>query len=584
MRKVLISLIVAGLSFFCLAVPALAQEQPLYAVSFESELDNESGLKVTQILTVTNPSKTLLISSLDLQMPLSSSSLRITYNDQPLPARLDGQHLSIDLSRDPIGLEKSRVFVLDYRAAVNIELVGSVRRVVLPTVQARDGITVNEFKLTYPKKWGEISYCNRLFQNVSEDSTRKKINFTGAVNELIISFGRPNFASINASWSMRNVSKEKANLLVPVPASQAGSFELHGQNGADTGYIDENGNHFLLVALDPGQEKSGNFVGEYQFNGINLAENKALDRFYNDASELGLTAEDTVYTSYFKVLAKLNPGRTKTFAPRTGIATVLEKAEHSSLDYASTVVAALRSKNVPAEVIYGYVRFPYESEFTFSFWVVYKSGNKWLQLDPFLHDLTGFDNFSAVTPERMPWGILPDSEDGVRLSPFRMQSTNLIKFHDESVAGEGTKPEAVVILNLVDKAFSAQQLPLELEVHNSGNRPLTLASVEIENIKIDTEFLRQFWILPQTKQIIRVHNVVLHDPFFKGNSRIAGKATLTDGRNFSEFPLNIPVQFEVNESALRLNLIVAFVCFAAFSLLLKTKGGKLRKLFRKSAG
>ena len=76
---------------------------------------------------------------------------------------------------------------------------------------------------------------------------------------------------------------------------------------------------------------------------------------------------------------------------------------------------------------------------------------------------------------------------------------------------------------------------------------------------------------------------MLHDPFFKGNSRIAGKATLTDGRNFSEFPLNIPVQFEVNESALRLNLIVAFVCFAAFSLLLKTKGGKLRKLFRKSA-
>jgi hypothetical protein len=585
MKKLILILLTFVAAGFVLQHDVHAQQAgSSYTVSFQVDAGGDGALNIKQNVTVKNTSNQYLLSKLNINFPYPVTGLRAYQNGVPVGGSLDGNALSIDLDAHPIGLNEERQLEIDYSLSNRIEQIGSFRRILLPNFQLDLPVQISAYNFSYPLSWGDISYCSNNYNQLQRDQNRINIQITDPGSQILLSIGRANFAGVNASWTVTNPSPDSGDFLVPVPDSGMGRFHLKKVSGADTGYIDDKGNHFLLVKLGNKEQKSGTFSGYYEQQQPELTDNKSTNGFYQGVADLDLGAEQNLTLIYNKVLQKLTPATAASFERRGNISHILQKPSQSSLDYATVLTGVLRSKGIPAEVVYGYVNFPLTSKYLWHFWVLYKEGSVWRIADPFMQAVTGFASFGQVTPERVPWGILPDSEDGAKLVSASFSPDNLISFQNEGVEGISSYSKIITILNLAGKAYSAESLPLELEVHNGGDTAINLAGVTLAGIDLDPAKLVHYWILPQTSQKININGVVLNDPFYEGHQHLQGKLSYTDaGKKFDQ-ELGLDVSFEVNKSLLYLNTGIILSGFLLCSFLLKRNFPKLRLFLKNLTG
>ncbi len=560
------------------------QAKPAYIVSFQVDAADDGSLNIRQNVTVKNTSDQYLLSKLNINFPYAVTGLRAYQNGIPVGGSLDGNALAIDLETHPINLGEERQLEIDYTLNNRVEQIGTFRRILLPNFQLDVPVQIPAYTFSYPEGWGDISYCSNNYGQLKHEQGRTSIQISDVSNQILLSTGKANFAAINADWDITNPGAVSGDFLVPVPDTKLGKFHLKKVTGADSGYIDQTGNHFLLVKLGEKEQKQGSFSGYYEPIQPDLQDNKATDGFYTGVAGLNLGETQDLNAINNAVVRRLNPAPGSAFEPRTNISQILQKPTQSSLDYATVLVGALRSKGNPAEIIYGYVNFPLTGKYLRHFWVIYKVGNTWLQADPFMQDFTGFNSFGQVTPERVPWGILPDAEDGSKLVPAGFTTDNLITFQNEGVEGISTYSKIIGILNLTGKAYSAQSLPLELEIHNGGDTAVNLAGVTLAGIDLDPAKLVHYWILPQTAQKISIDGVILNDPFYEGHQHLDGKLSYTENGNKFDQDLGLDVSFEVNKSLLYLNIGIILGGFILFSVVLKNSFPKVRLLLKNLTG
>jgi len=138
------------------------------------------------------------------------------------------------------------------------------------------------------------------------------------------------------------------------------------------------------------------------------------DKYFEGVdSIIGVNTDDPAKI-YKILLTRLAPNTAITQWTRNSVKELLQKQEHTDLDYANTLVAIFQSKQIPSRIAYGMIRYP-DGKFYWHFWVLYlenQNGKKqWKEVDPYLEEVTGYQHFEYVPPVRLIWGTLnPDSD------------------------------------------------------------------------------------------------------------------------------------------------------------------------------
>ncbi|MFQ5492917.1 MAG: transglutaminase domain-containing protein [Candidatus Dojkabacteria bacterium] len=559
--------LITALIFFtvsAVAAPVAAQKATVESISTEVTFHTDLTAYVSTTLKLKNRSDQYLLSEIAFTLPRSPQNFKARIDDRSVSADIKGKKVNLNLGSGSIELNQKGTLELEYQLKGLVEDFGVIKRMSWPTTSfapKRGELGKLVQKISYPSEWGELTYKSGQLE--SEPGIDGFTSFSSTTDETLslVAGGYTN-AELSMGWRITNQLDESIRFRVPVPGESVGMFKLDSYEGAKSGFMDEEQNKFLTLHLDSNVVAEGNFSGVFgktgfMFNGE--GDGLVPDGFQTDWQQLGITKEDAEGI-YKKILEKLHPSLINKFKTRSNVAGSLSKDEHDSLDYSNLLVAALRGNGIQSEIVFGLVNFPTDQTYHWHYWVVYREGNQWNQIDPFLEDLSGFDYFTQIDQLRIPWGTVPKDNSTDSLGFNHLGLTKDIKFDPPVV--EGAQPDSAkvfALLELTGNAYSGQPLPLLLRVVNGSNVPVSLSDISIENVKVATDEINSFWIIPHTSQLIQVDEISVSDPFFTGEKTVSGSMKVQLDDETRVLDISLPLDIQVNYQMLSVNLLILFL-------------------------
>lgn len=385
MKKIAALLISLVLIFFGTIGKVSAADWYKVSLVREVYLDNTTQYNVINTFTLNNTSSNYIIKSFDYFSPLPFTDAKASINGKNMKLSITGSHIIIDLGDQVLKPLKQEVLKIQLKVPdlfqpvrnISGNIIGAQLFLPKDTTKALDiycQTTINfndsEFKPTY------------LSTNMVIDGN--KIQATKNIDMYI------DFTKVSG-FNMK-FSGETNSIILPSSIFNKVLFENIPADGILSS--DTVGNSYLSKQglIEYGLKVYKKVITDNEFmSKISYFPKSDLEKF---------KLEDSIRGFYDQVLKKYDP---ETQTLNTQYLT-LEKYEtnvlNDSLGYSLTFASLLQQKNIPAEVIFGKVKFPLSQGQNWHFWVVYSDEGVMKQADPYFEDLLTFDGFNNLSPQR----------------------------------------------------------------------------------------------------------------------------------------------------------------------------------------
>lgn len=566
--KKLIMLLVLGILLFANPVEVSARVSFTQKVDFEVAVSADQVVHINQTVVIENKSENNLISEINVTIPLKFQNLKTTYSGKKISATVKSNKVNIDFGDNYIKPQSKKTITLEYELLDLVSQFGRIYTIQLPKLN--DQSREYRLKFSYPEEWGELSFSS--IKNIQVEKENEVYNVEADVNsEAIFMVGDYTAASMSLAWNIHNTSGNAKTYRIPLPSGPSTIFTYEEWRNITKGYKDDMGNEYLLLELKPQQILAGDISGLISFERKDFHEQKGNKSFLKGYSNLDVAKFESVEGIYNKVLEILQPEQTGQLRKRRTVEELVNNENQSSVDYANALVSALRSNGFSSELVYGPAKLPFSDKFIWHYWVLYKENDSspWMQVDPYMEDLTGYDFFDSITPERIIWGVLSDDMDvsTLGLEYYPDINSNVTFLEESPVLGLDSVFEVTV--DITDKVFSGKLIPVQLIIHNKSNRSLTLEEIKLENITLDWEDLKNTSIVPDGIGIVKVPGVSVKNPLIKGAKDIEGSIIVNIGGDKQTKTLSKIVEFEVDQTLLTLNTVMVFAFTTALYVFIR---------------
>ena len=367
--------------------PTVGRAADLYSASLKREiyLDNTSKFNISNTFSLKNTSEIYLIKSFDYFPSLPFTDAEASINGENLDISIVESHIIINLGDLVLKPLMSEELVIKLKVSDLVKPVKSGTGEVLgvelflPKDTTKYLDILSQTTVNYDKLQFEPSY-------VSTENQRgeSKISFTKNV-DIYIDFSKIGGLSIEYKG-------ENGKILLPSSVyNEVIYYNLPQDISLSNDLV---GNTYL--------EKSG--IVRYQVN----AYAKALPDISKFTKTVYFTKEDLssfqldedVKSLYRQVIDKYSPETQTINTQLQSLADYEENSYNDSLAYSATLASLIQQKEIPAQVVFGKVKFPISQNQIWHFWVVYSQDGKIIQLDSYLEDLLGFDGLNNISVQR----------------------------------------------------------------------------------------------------------------------------------------------------------------------------------------
>lgn len=410
-RSKILRFVAASMLVFA-AILANAPQADALVYSLKTEFDitvsEDLSALVNQNVVITNNSEEFLSSSLSLDFPFKKvESLQVESGGELLAATVENDRLWIEFTDNPLDFGEQKTLNIRYQIPGFVEQFGNVRSFLWPKFVVENEETDYIVKINYPLQWEDILYTSQGIDLNHAFETRRAVAFDSVNKPLRVYVGNYSLKQLNISITDNASSAGKQELNIPLKEG----FYFVGDSEATT-VETANGQLTAKVNLEKYFKSRGLMVitkSDNTFPDLQIA-----GKYYSGIGSLQGIDTDNPAKLYQIVLSRLNPSRSILEWSRNSVSEILAKTSHTDLDYANTLAAVFRSKNIPSHIVYGIARYP-DGKFYWHFWNVYqeRDGQKmvWREVDPYLEDLTGQQYFQNVPPVRIIWGTLGSESD-----------------------------------------------------------------------------------------------------------------------------------------------------------------------------
>ena len=359
----------------------------LYSASLTRDIyiDNHTEYNVVNTFALKNISNTFLIKSFDYFSPLPFTLVEATIEGSKLSVIVEGSHIIINLGEKVLRPLKDEVLIIKLRVpelakpvrANSGEVLGA--ELFLPKDSTKSLELLCQTTVNYDKDLFNPSYISTEYQ-IEEG----KIFFTKNVDVFV------DFTQI-AGFKIK-YQGESGKILLPSSIFSKVIYNNLPQGGllssdmAGNVYFEKNG----VIQYD--------LIG-YKRPKIDLAKSQEIYYYAKeDLSEFRL--EDEVKGLYRQVIDKYSPDTQGFSTKMESPSEYAAKDFNDSLAYSLTLASLIKQKEIPAEVVFGKVKFPLSQEQVWHFWVLYYQDDLVKQIDPYMEDLLGFDGFEELSKQR----------------------------------------------------------------------------------------------------------------------------------------------------------------------------------------
>ncbi len=403
-------------------------------MEFDITLIEDLSANINQKVLITNNSKEFLSSSLSLDFPfLSVGSLQVESEGELLPASVENGRLWVEFPGDSLDFGEEKIINIKYQIPAFVEDLGSIKGFVLPKFVVENKEASYPVRINYPIQWDDIRYSSQGVDMNYAFETRRAVVFNLVNRPLSVYVGNYSLKQADLSVMESTGGLDRQELFIP----------LKNKNY----FIGDES--FTKREIVDGQTKARVNLKEYDKNKAMMMISKS-ENIFPDTQNLGSYDRgvedfpgidtDSPVKLYQIVLSRLNPSRSIIEWSRDSVTETLGKLSHSDLDYANTLSAVFRSKNIPVHIVYGLARYP-DGKFYWHFWNVFqeRDGQKlvWREVDPYLEDLTGDQYFQNLPPTRIIWGVLETESDlsdlGTDLFYIKLERLNFKYYPSSSV-------------------------------------------------------------------------------------------------------------------------------------------------------
>jgi len=540
------------------------------SVSFNNEdtAINKIQSKIVYSATIQNNSEKFLVSELHFILPNNVQLLNVEIDSKKIIFENNETGVSINLLKSSIDLGKTAVVTMTFNGE-QVEEIADFKRIYIPSFDFVGGENNYNLTVQVPNLWGKMRYISSNY-STQNDVDYRLINID-TVGEAMLVFGDEREYFVQAEWRIDNTEEQK-NYRLPIPKSPLNSFVFSELTNTARAIQDSVQNEYLLLQLDKDQIHTGNFSGsailQNQFDGFtsqigNLG-------YLANVEELGIEIDQDSNKIYLDLLDKLTPQVKSNIIVRKYIKDINDEDSHTSLDYASALVALFRKKNIESEVVYGVANYPKSSVNHLHYWVLYKSPDthEWIQADPYFQDLFGYDFYMQVTPTRLAWGILEDFNDCTNMGiQYYGDFDKLLIFQGDPIE---VKQDYNVTVNIFDETYSGKNLPINLIIHNDGNTSIYLKELKLGNRYMDQNELKKYLIIPEGVEIIPINGVFVLNPLTSGEYKLNGFAVVeVDGEDI-EIPFQETILLKVDHNTIYTNsIILLFIVFISYFMIRK---------------
>jgi len=544
------------------------------AVSFNKDTaNNKIQSKIIYSATIQNNSNKFLISELHFILPKGIQLLNVEIDSKKIVFENNKSGISINLAKSSIDLGKTASITMTFNGE-QVEEISDFKRIYIPNFDFIGGENEYKLKVQIPNKWGDIRYISSDYS--IQDAADYHLIDMNTDNEAMLVFGSEREYFVQAEWQIKNADTPM-DYRLPLPKSPLNHFIFSELTNTSRAIQDTVLNEYLLLQLDKGQVHTGKFSGsailQDHFDGLksqigNLG-------YLADVDQLDIDLGQDSSKIYLDLLDKLTPQVKSNIIVRKYIKDINNEDSHTSLDYASALVALFRKKNIESEVIYGIVNYPRSNNNYVHYWVLYKptDSDKWMQADPYFQDLFGYDFYTQVTPTRLAWGILEDSNGCTNMGiQYYSDFDKLLTFKGDPIE---VKQDYNVTVNIFDETYSGKNLPINLIIHNDGNTSIYLKELKLGNRHMDQNELKKYLIIPEGVEIIPVNGVFVLNPLTSGEYKLNGFAIVeVDGEDI-EIPFQEIIFLKVDHNMIYTNsimlMIIVFISYFMIRKYIKHK-------------
>ena len=424
----------SSLSLFTGGVNALDYGADL---EFDLTISENRTAAILQEVTITNNSPDFLSTSLSLDFPFENvSNLQVESEGVQLPASIENGRLWVEFVEQSLDYGEQKLILIKYQIPNFVETYGEIRAINWPSFNIEEQPTEYPLRINYPIGWDDVVYSTQgIDMNVAFE-TKRALAINKVSKPISVFVGKYSLKQAQLVIDQDVLLADRTELTLPLNDD----FYISSANDSTSIKI-ENGSTFLSVNLAKYLESKGiRMISRVE---AEFTENATLGKYHLGSDRItGIDTSDPA--RIYKVLStRLTPDKEITQWTRLTVTEILEKESHSDLDYANVFVSVLRSKGIPAQILYGLAKYP-DGQYYWHFWVAYLDMSTetpiWKQIDPYLGVVTGDENFQNVSPLRIVWGELKDNSDLSDLSVdlFSLRPENFqFKYFSSSSAQTG---------------------------------------------------------------------------------------------------------------------------------------------------
>ncbi|MDR0462641.1 MAG: transglutaminase domain-containing protein [Pseudomonadales bacterium] len=376
-------------------------------------IDGTFETRVVHDFTVTNTSPLSFIDSYQIILDNDNfNALIVNPKEERIESTIEYENrttrIDIQFLNEVVGQGRYRNWSIEYNDPNVANFTGQTLVVNVPILAS--AYTYNQYSLiiNIPSHFGEPNRINLEPDSVTlvgGNLTRYVWYSTGDLKNINMVFGTEQLIDFTLRYELQNISNDSQLQQIALPSSDGWQIinyhEFSPQPKSWT--VDGDGNYLATFLLRAHESitiaVSGQAVlKDHNYQPLDLSAEKHLGRSafwevgHSDIINF-IGNVDTIEDIYRKIIDEIRFSDDEN-TPRQGARRTIEQGEGNSRDLADLFITILRTRNVPARLVTGWLNDG--NRHTLHYWVeFYDEGNQvWRRADPGLEALTGIDYFN----------------------------------------------------------------------------------------------------------------------------------------------------------------------------------------------